>query len=125
MVARAVCPLSAEAAEREIVDMIGGLVLYNVRIYRSGRALAPWGIRWVPDARERCVVMHDAKALLERGYGSCGELAAAYAAWLRTHGDEGAQVQLTLTGTNEWHAVAVASDGRVYDPANIGVHHAV
>lgn len=118
-----VCPLDDREAERDFVHALRALVHHNERIYRAGRARAPWDIDWVPDGPAGCVVVSDAVALQRRGAASCGELAAAYTGYLRAQGDSQARVHIERTGPRQWHAVCIAGDSRVYDPAIIGGDH--
>lgn len=106
-----------EIASRHVAAELEELTSRNVELYRRGVVTTePWGLAYAPDSRSRTVSMRDACVLATAGRGSCGELAAAYAAALRVAGDGGARVVVIEQGTNAWHAVAVGSDGEVYDP---------
>lgn len=109
-----------------IARMLVALVEINVAIYERREVIvAPWptrnspGIVWEPDAADNVATLHDASILHERGYGSCGELAAAYAAWLAVHHHGAKTMQLLSNGPDAWHVTATR--GRtVYDPQILG-----
>lgn len=106
-----------EIATSHISDLLSELVSRNVVLYAVGIVRTPpWGLAYKPDSVSRTVSMRDACVLASAGSGSCGELAAAYAAWLIHGGDDRAHVVVIEQGTNAWHAVAVSGDGEVYDP---------
>lgn len=106
-----------EIATRHVRAELDELTARNVILYTSGVVTTPpWGMAYVPDSRSRTVSMRDACVLATAGRGSCGELSAAYAAWLIAEGDSRAHVRVIEQGTNAWHAVAVSGDGEVYDP---------
>ena len=107
-----------------VVGVLDALADYNARTYeldRSRKLPAPWSIAYRPDPFGRRVQLRDVERLLVRGHGSCGELAAAYAGWLRAHGTD-ARIEAIDDGPDSWHAIAVVDDGRgrwTYDPATI------
>lgn len=106
-----------EIATSHIQDLLRELVSRNVVLYAVGIVrVPPWGLAYEPDSRSRTVSMRDACVLSSARGGSCGELAAAYAAWLIHEGDERAHVVVFEQGTNAWHAVAAGGDGEIYDP---------
>lgn len=103
-----------------VASVLAALVELNVEIYRQGVATrSPFDLRWVPDELAEVSTMRDAKLLEDRGYGSCGELAAAYAAWLVVHADGEGELDLLSNGVQQWHVVARIGD-RVFDPQHLG-----
>jgi hypothetical protein len=108
---------SLEIAGEHVMSLLHELQVRNVVLYHRGVVTTPpWALKYAPDSRSRTVAMRDACVLATSGQGSCGELAAAYAAALVHEGDSGARVVVIPQGTNAWHAVAVGGDGEVYDP---------
>lgn len=106
---------------QDVTDLVGALVAINVRVYRSGLVKsAPWRIRWYEDAMGGSVKMEDVRVLERLGRGSCGPLAAAYAAWLIVNAS-GATIRVIPGGKPDaWHVITVDSRGDVYDPMEIG-----
>jgi hypothetical protein len=125
---------------KTIAALLEALVLHNAEQYAAGLVTSsPFDLEWRPDQLMECdddgcriastSTLRDAKLLQERGYGSCGELAAAYAAWLQVNGVRAAgsgrtrrgrgDLKLIRTGINTYHVVAVFF-GTVYDPQAIG-----
>lgn len=106
-----------------IGGILDALVAHNVETMRMSnwKNPPPWGLRWVPDAYDDVVILQDVTELHQRGYGSCGPLAAAYAAWEIHHGRD-AGIQLLSNGPQSWHVVA-SSNGRIFDPQTIGGGH--
>lgn len=96
------------------------LVDLNVELYRSREVTtAPWSLVWIPDEPANVSTLHDAALLEERGYGSCGELACAYAGWLVVYHKGSGNLQLLSNGPDAWHVTATR--GRVvYDPQILG-----
>lgn len=115
------CLRVTRADEATIKSLLVALTNANMQIYRNDRELpSPWGIRWVPDPPAASATMRDAALLTRDGAGSCGEIAAAYAAWLYVR-EQRPRVQLELiaNGEDSWHVVAV--DGaKTWDPQVIG-----
>lgn len=108
---------SAAIDTEHVLALLVELTSRNFALYSQGVvADPPWSLAYDPDARSRTVAMRDACMLASAGKGSCGELAAAYAAWLALEGDPDVQIAVIPQATNEWHAVAIGGDGTTYDP---------
>lgn len=103
-----------------IAGVLAALVEHNVELYRSGEVQrSPWQLRYVPDEHAPESILRDARVLMMRSYGSCGELAAAYAAWMVVHEHGSGTLELLSDGPASWHVVA--TKGRtVYDPQILG-----
>lgn len=114
-----ICLALGNLCDPDVFDVVHALVSINARAYESGALPAPWSIRWVPDSYGRRASMRDVRMLQARGHGSCHEVAAAYAGWLRAMGDPDADVEVIDAGPVDFHVVAV-SRGRTYDPQVIG-----
>lgn len=110
--------------DEDVFDVVRALVSINERAYANEHVtLDPTSLRWVPDPYGSRATMHDVRQLAIRGHGSCHELAAAYAAWLRVVHGVDAQVVVVDTGPRDWHVVAVVHGSYevdVYDPMEIG-----
>lgn len=111
------CTLASPKDERMLLGKIEELANVNATIYRRGLARSPFDVAWKPDDFDTMVVLNDARILESRGYGSCGELAAAYVGWFRA-GDYDASVELLRVGDNAYHVICHAQ-GRVYDPETV------
>lgn len=116
-----VCLALGGICDPDLWDILRALVAINARVYEQGLAADPWSVRWVPDDYGKSATMRDARVLLARGWGSCHELAAAYAGYLRANGSRDADVIVLDVGPREWHIVAQAG-GQVYDPQELGSH---
>ena len=119
-----------------IVAVLDALVTLNERLISQNRVrMPPWNLRWVPDELVVCDAsacayadtskLQDIVVLMDRGQGSCGPLACAYAAWLTVVDGRPATVRLISTGRDKWHVVALAdgADGTpevAFDPQVIG-----
>lgn len=125
-----ICIETAGLPGTTILDVLLALHALDVQQYkRRIVTVSPFHLGWVPDQLVECndtgcwvnreANLRDAYLLEQRGYGSCGELACAYAAWLDVTKGEGAQIVLSGQGKNLWHVVA-EYDGRTYDPQAIG-----
>lgn len=111
--------LDADTIARTLVTLVD----LNVEIYRSGEVTrAPWYLTWVPDDPANVSTLHDAILLEERGFGSCGELACAYAAWLVVYQHGAGNLQLLSNGPAAWHVTATRGK-LIYDPQFIGASH--
>lgn len=124
------CVALHRAQPKLIAAVLDALFAHNVEQYRAGIVKRPpWHLEWRPDKLVECdddgcriastSTMRDAKMLEDRGYGSCGELAASYAAWLEVHKGPGASLDLIRTGAGTYHVVAFHG-GVEYDPQTIG-----
>lgn len=116
------CIRAYELQPETIARVLVALVEMDVDQYASGLVTrSPFTLRWVPDPMGDTAMLRDAYCLTDRGYGSCGELACAYAAWLQVHSRGEGKLDLLSNGENAWHVVANAH-GRVYDPQHSGVN---
>jgi hypothetical protein len=108
--------LSADTIARVLVT----LVEHNIELYAAGEVTrSPFQLRWIPDDYATASVLRDAVVLERRGFGSCGELACAYAAWLAVHHHGPKTLQLLSNGPEAWHVTATR--GRtIYDPQVLG-----
>lgn len=109
--------LSPAAIARTLINLVEiDIELYEAKIVTA----SPWSIVWVPDDEAETSTMSDVSILLDRGYGSCGELACAYAAWLAVFRHGGKTLQLVPNGSlDAWHVRATR--GRcIYDPQVLG-----
>lgn len=108
--------LSADTISRVLIT----LVEHNVELYAAGEVTrSPFYLRWEPDDYAHASVMRDAVLLDRRGYGSCGELACAYAAWLAVHYNGARTLQLLSNGPDAWHVTATRGQ-TIYDPQVLG-----
>lgn len=121
-----VCLALGGVCDPDLWDIVNALASINARLYERGLADEPWSLRWEPDGYGTAATMRDARVLLARGVGSCHELAAAYAGWLRANGARDATVVVIDAGRTDagedWHVVAEAG-GQRYDPQAIGQRH--
>ncbi len=114
--------IDAETIARTLLTLVD----LNVELYRARDVtVAPWptrsspGLVWIPDEPANVSTLHDASLLQERGWGSCGELACAYAGWLVVYYNGSGNLQLLSNGPDAWHVTATR--GRtVYDPQILG-----
>jgi hypothetical protein len=114
------CIRARALSARTITTVLHALVEINVEIYSAGLVTrSPWRLRWVPDGYAPTSTLRDAQILDDAGEGSCGELAAAYAAWLIVHKHGDAGVELLSDGPNAWHVRALQGS-TVYDPQILG-----
>lgn len=113
--------LALDVADPEtIADVLRVLVHVDLRLYKDQVVVdPPWGLRWIPDGVADTSTLRDVALLHERGYGSCGELACAYAAYVSFSQGRGCSLQLLSNGPDSWHVVAIDGD-RVLDPQMIG-----
>lgn len=123
-----ICILMRKVTPIGIGGILDALVAHNVEIMRlSNWTTPPWHLRWRPDDFDNVVILQDVTELYQRGYGSCGPLACAYAAW-EIHRGRDAGVRLISNGPQSWHVVAESNgnglrDGdarRIFDPQTIG-----
>lgn len=125
-----VCVAVHRAHPRLIAAMLAALTEHNVAQYKAGLVKRPpWHLEWRPDQLVECdddgcriastSTMRDAKMLEDRGYGSCGELACSYAAWLEVNKGGEASLTLIRTGADTYHVIA-EHGGQEYDPQTIG-----
>lgn len=126
-----ICTEVTYADPRLLAAVLGALVDHNAELYQRGVVTTPpWSLRWVPDQMRTCTVegvckmsdasvLQDVAILEKRGFGSCGPLAAAYAAWQRVHGGRAYVELMPDVEDGAWHVVAW-SDGVKLDPQTIG-----
>lgn len=114
--------VACELASPSDVEALGShlrmLANVNARLFRTSVHFDPFVIPYRPDNFADHVVFSDVRVLLERGYGSCGELAAAYAGYFLADGIP-AVVLVHRVAENSYH-VTCRSRGTVYDPERIG-----
>jgi hypothetical protein len=108
------CTLASPQDEEVLLAHLQVLARVNERLFASGLASSPFDVAWKPDDYDTMVILSDARILESRGYGSCGELAAAYAGFFAANGFP-AEIELLRVGANAYHVVCHAR-GHVYDP---------
>lgn len=127
------CMRVTYASPRFLMSCLLALVELNVELYAARPNLrAPWALIWTPDQLETCdasgcrfadtSTLLDVVDLQRQGYGSCGPLACAYAAYaVQRSRARDVSVELLPDVEDAWHVVAHAN-GRLLDPQVIGVH---
>jgi len=114
-----ICIHARRVPPQTILGLLDVLVAHNVALYRDGEVTgSPWHLRWVPDEHDVVVLLQDVAVLSQKGYGSCGPLACAYAAYMIAVRRKVARVKLLRNpagGPNSWHVIAV-SGKTILDP---------